>query len=184
MMRKLWLLTGIMLLLVSWLLIGCGVAQEQHDAVVAELNSAQTQIQSLQSELDTTKSELQSAKEQLLAATVFPTQTIEKVIPSEAISLIQEKQSNPDFIVVDVQPLEEYERRHIDNAINVPIDSEAFLNELDRLDKNKAYLIYGQCGLRSVSASMHMAELNFEEVYWISGGMNRWGREGFPTVSE
>jgi len=173
-----------MLLLVSWLLIGCGVAQEQYNAVVAELNSAQTKIQSLQSELDATKSELQSVKEQLLAATTFPTQTIEKVVPSEAINLIQKNQINPDFIIIDVQPLEEFERRHIDNAMNIAIDSEIFQNELDKLDKNKTYLIYGQCGLRSVSASMHMAELNFEEVYWISGGMNRWGREGFPTVSE
>jgi len=71
-------------------------------------------------------------------------QTIEKVIPSEALNLIQENKGNPDFIILDTQPLEEYEKRHIDNAINVPIDSETFQNELDKLDKNKTYLIYGQ----------------------------------------
>ena len=72
------------------------------------------------------------------------TQTIEKITPSEALNLIQKNQGNPDFIILDTQPLEEYGRRHIDNAINVPIDSETFQNELDKLDKNKAYLIYGQ----------------------------------------
>jgi rhodanese-related sulfurtransferase len=71
-------------------------------------------------------------------------QTIAKVIPSEALNLIQENQGNPDFIIVDAQPIEEYERRHIDGAINIPIDTEAFRNELNKLDKNKTYLIYGQ----------------------------------------
>ena len=71
-------------------------------------------------------------------------QTIVKVIPSEALNLIQENQGNPDFIIVDTQLLEEYERRHIDSAINIPIDTEAFREELDKLDKNKTYLIYGQ----------------------------------------
>ena len=47
-------------------------------------------------------------------------------------------------MIVDTQPLEEYERRHIDSPINIPIDTEAFRKELDKLDKNKTYLIYGQ----------------------------------------
>ena len=56
------------------------------------------------------------------------TQTIETV-PSEASDLIQENQINPDFVIIDAQSIEEYKRRHIDGATNVPIDSETFKND-------------------------------------------------------
>ncbi len=51
-MRKRWFLAGMVLLLVPGLLSGCGVAQEQHDAVVAERDAAQAEAASLTSDLD------------------------------------------------------------------------------------------------------------------------------------
>jgi len=150
-MRKRWFLAGMTLLLVPWLLVGCGVAQEQYDAVVVELNSAQAKIQSLQSELDSTKAQLQSmqieldaTKSELESVRERLPQTIVKVIPSEALNLIQENQGNPDFVIIDASPPEEFARRHIDNSINMDFGSETIDNELDKLDKNKTYLLYGQ----------------------------------------
>ncbi len=140
-MRKRWFPAGMTLLLVPWLLVGCGVAQEQYDAVVAELNSAQIKIQSLQSELDATKSELESVWEQVPKTIVF--ESYVKVIPSEAINLIQENQGNPDFVIIDAQSPEIFAEKHIDNAINMYFGSETIDNELDKLDKNKKYLVYG-----------------------------------------
>ncbi len=141
-MRKRWFLAGGMtLLLVPWLLVGCGATQEQYDAVVAELNSAQRKIQSLQSELDATKSELESVWERLPQTIVF--ESYVKVIPSEALNLIQENQGNPDFVIIDAGPPETFAEKHIDNAINMYFGSETIDNELDKLDKNKKYLVHG-----------------------------------------
>jgi len=64
-MKKKWLVVGMTLLLVPWLLASCGVAQELYDAVVAERDSLATKLQSAQSELDTTKSKLQSVQSEL-----------------------------------------------------------------------------------------------------------------------
>ena len=50
MVKRLLLVAGILLLL--WLVAGCGVAQEQYDAVVADLNQAQAELQSVRGELD------------------------------------------------------------------------------------------------------------------------------------
>ena len=61
-MRKRWLLAGVILLLLSWLLVGCGVAQEQYDAVVADLNSAQGELQSARAELQSVKGDLSAAQ--------------------------------------------------------------------------------------------------------------------------
>ena len=51
-MKKKWLLVGMTLFLVPWLLAGCGIAQEQYDDVVADLNQASKDLQSVRSELE------------------------------------------------------------------------------------------------------------------------------------
>ena len=66
-MKNRWLLLGVMLLVVMWLTTGCGIAQEQYYAVVAERDSSQAELQSLQTEVNSTKSELQSAQNELNA---------------------------------------------------------------------------------------------------------------------
>ena len=135
------ILVGMIFLLLPWLLVGCGATQEQYDAVVAELNSAQRKIQSLQSELDATKSELESVWEQVPKTIVF--ESYVKVTPSEAFNLIQENQGNPDFVIIDAQPPETFAEKHIENAINMYFGSETIESELNKLDKNKKYLVYG-----------------------------------------
>ena len=47
-MKRRWLLAGIALLLVSLLLAGCGVAQEEHDTVIAERDAALAELASLE----------------------------------------------------------------------------------------------------------------------------------------
>jgi len=114
----------------------------------------------------------------------IPSQIIESITPQEAFNLIQENQDNPDFVIIDIRTPEEFADGHIEDAINIDYRSEDFRDELDKLDKNKTYLIYYSCacgGIDRKTLNM-MAELNFSEVYKISGGSNRWKAEGFPTV--
>ena len=140
-MRKRWFPAGMTLLLVPWLLVGCGVTQEKYDAMVAERDAALAKLESVQGELDATKSELESVWELLPKTIVF--ESYVKVIPSEAINLIQENQGNPDFVIIDAQPPETFAEKHIDNAINMYFGSETIESELDKLDKNKKYLVHG-----------------------------------------
>jgi len=113
-----------------------------------------------------------------------PTQIIEDITPQEAFTLIQENQDNPDFVILDVQAPEHFAGGHIENAINIDYHSEAFQDELDKLDKNKTYLVYYTCHCGGVDTGTLaiMTELNFREVYNISDGLIRWKSEGFPTV--
>ncbi|MFC2065925.1 TIGR04197 family type VII secretion effector [Chloroflexota bacterium] len=65
-MKKRWFLIGVIFLLLPWLVVGCGVAQEQYDAVVAQLDNAQQELQSVKTELETMQtkvSELSSSLE-------------------------------------------------------------------------------------------------------------------------
>ena len=111
-----------------------------------------------------------------------PTQIIEDITPQEAFTLIQENQGNPDFVIIDVRTPEEFAEEHIENAINIDFYSETFRDELNKLDRNKTYLVYCRSGRRSGNALNIMKELNFREVYNISGGIIEWKAKGFPTT--
>jgi outer membrane murein-binding lipoprotein Lpp len=67
-MLKKWFLVGAMLLLSVLLVVGCGVAQEDLDAAVAERDAAKAQVTSLQSDLTAAESDLAAAQSDLAAA--------------------------------------------------------------------------------------------------------------------
>lgn len=64
-MLKRWLVVGLMLLLVTLLVVGCGIPQEEYDAVVAERDTAQTQVASVQSKLDKAQSQIENLESEL-----------------------------------------------------------------------------------------------------------------------
>ncbi|MFC2025303.1 rhodanese-like domain-containing protein [Chloroflexota bacterium] len=111
-----------------------------------------------------------------------PTQTIEDISTQEAFTLIQNKQNNRDFVILDVRTSEEVADGYIENAVNIDFYSETFRDELDKLDKNKTYLIYCRSGNRSGKARDIMTELNFKEVYNMLGGFVQWDADGLPTT--
>ena len=110
------------------------------------------------------------------------TQIIENITPPEAFALIQDNQNNPDFVIIDVRTPEEFADGHIENAINLDYYSETLRDELNKLDKGKKYLIYCRSGNRSGKALNIMQELNFREVYNMSGGILEWQAEGLPLT--
>ena len=110
------------------------------------------------------------------------TQINEDITLQEAFTLIEENQDNPDFMIIDVRTPGEFAEGYIENAISLDYHSETFRDELDRLDRDKTYLVYCKVGIRSRKALDIMAELNFSEAYNMMGGMDQWEAEGLPVV--
>ena len=113
-----------------------------------------------------------------------PTQITKDITPQEAFALIQNNQNNPDFVIIDVRTPQEFAEEHIENALNIDYYSETFRDELNKLDKNKTYLVYCRSGSRSRNALNIMKEPNFREAYNILGGINQWKAEGFELKTE
>ncbi|MEE9398880.1 MAG: rhodanese-like domain-containing protein [Dehalococcoidales bacterium] len=113
-----------------------------------------------------------------------PAQITKDITPQEAFALIQENQTNPNFAIIDVRTPEEFAGGHIENAINIDYYSDTFRGELNQLDRNNTYLIYCRSGGRSGSALAIMKELNFKEVYNMTGGITQWKVEGLPTIQK
>jgi len=59
------ILLGVVLLLVSSLMVGCGVAQEEYDRVTSDLSAAQAQIKTLESDYDKAKNDLSTVQSQI-----------------------------------------------------------------------------------------------------------------------
>ncbi len=109
-------------------------------------------------------------------------QIIENITPDEAYILIQENKDNPNFVILDVRTPEEFLDEYIENAVNLDYYSDTFRNGLDKLDKNKTYLIYCRSGRRSENTLNIMEELDFREVYNMLSGIIKWKSEGLLTT--
>lgn len=64
-----------------------------------------------------------------------------------------------EHIIVDVRTEEEYNETHIENAINIPVDT---INEKIELDKDKLVFVYCKSGNRSKRASAILENLGYK----------------------
>jgi len=104
--------------------------------------------------------------------------TITEVTPEEAFVLIQENSNNPDFVIIDVRTKGYFDAGHIEGAVNIPWATLG--GTIDSLDKSKTYLTLCRDGCGA--AARKLQEFNFQRIYNIPGGYDRWEGEGFPIV--
>lgn len=81
-----------------------------------------------------------------------------------------------DIVIIDVRSESEFESGHINNAINVPLDtiSNDIINVVD--DKDKTILVYCKSGNRSKTASEKLVSLGYTNVNNF-GGIDNWNYE-------
>jgi rhodanese-related sulfurtransferase len=104
-------------------------------------------------------------------------QNFAEVSATAALGMVVDRQSDADFVVLDVRTPAEYNTLHILGAINRDFLADGFEEQLKALDKNKAYLIHCRTGGRSGIAYGLMQGLGFHEVYNLIGGI-----EAFEVV--
>lgn len=68
-------------------------------------------------------------------------------------------------VIIDVRTLKEYKHKHIDNAINIPI--EELSKSLVRVPKGKVLVVYCKSGSRS-SAAAYILSQNGWQVYDVA----------------
>ncbi len=103
--------------------------------------------------------------------------------PRQALEMIQQNKGNPNFVLMDVRTPDEFAEGHIEGAVNVNYNADDFIDNLNKLDKDKTYLIYCRTGRRSSDAIDIMKRLKFKEVYRIQGDIVRWKSEKLPLVT-
>jgi phage shock protein E len=86
--------------------------------------------------------------------------------------------------VLDVRTAQEFNEGHIENAININVESDTFLSQIESLDKSKSYAVYCRSGRRSADAITKMANQNFTSLTNLNGGTIDWTNAGFALVTK
>ena len=89
---------------------------------------------------------------------------------------------NPGVVVLDVRTAGEFASGHIENAINIDVESGSFDSEIAKLDKSVEYAVYCHSGRRSGIATEKMAKAGFTKISNLEGGIQAWMASGFPLV--
>lgn len=97
--------------------------------------------------------------------------------------------SNPDAIVLDVRPREEYDLAHLPRAISFPYDIDGKnINESlvahPEYDTKKKYFTYGSKeDFHSIDVSWQLIKRGFQNMFSMNGGIEDWIKEGLPVMS-
>ncbi len=90
---------------------------------------------------------------------------------------------NPGVVVLDVRTAGEFMSGHIENAINIDVESGSFDSEIAKLDKTVEYAVYCHSGRRSGIAADKLAGAGFEKITNLEGGIIAWQSAGYPLVT-
>ena len=99
-----------------------------------------------------------------------------KIDPSQLPQL----QNRKSAIVVDIRNQDEFENGHIEQALNLPLDSiETNLKKLNKY-RGKPLILVCQSGTRTAKAVGILKKNAFEDLYVLDGGLTSWSKENLP----
>ncbi len=88
---------------------------------------------------------------------------------------VSQLENDDNAVIIDVRTDDEVADGVISNAIHIDIyKGQAFVNEIEALDKDKNYYVYCRSGNRSGQACSIMSQLGFENAYNLEGGILEW----------
>lgn len=81
-------------------------------------------------------------------------------------------------VILDVRTEQEVEEGYIPGAKVIDIyQAKEFIDEIDKLDKEKNYYVYCRSGNRSRQACTMMDQKGFKNTYNLIGGFSNWEGE-------
>ena len=91
----------------------------------------------------------------------------------EAITMMEEESS---YIILDVRTPEEFAKKHIPGALNIPNETIGTEEIPELPDKDQLILVYCRSGNRSKQASEKLVALGYTNIVEF-GGINDWPGE-------
>ncbi|MBS1514008.1 MAG: rhodanese-like domain-containing protein [Bacteroidetes bacterium] len=94
----------------------------------------------------------------------------------------KEKMQNQEYVIIDVRTSEEHNTKKIAHSLQLDFYAPDFQSQIEKLDKDKVYLVYCRSGNRSGQAMDMMKNMGFEEVYNLDGGIIGWEANNLEFV--
>ena len=99
------------------------------------------------------------------------------VSAADAVRLI-----NKGALVIDVRKPDEFEKGHIVNARNVPLERVEKDDDAVKKQKNKILLAVCADGSSSGRAAGHLRKAGYENAFSLKGGLAGWRADNLPLV--
>ena len=74
-----------------------------------------------------------------------------------------------EIFILDVRTPQEFHEQHLENAVNISIQSLPL--RLEEIPKDAILLIYCAHGIRSGNAAEYLSQLGYSRVYHLQGGL-------------
>ena len=97
--------------------------------------------------------------------------------PAEPVGLSE------DTIIIDVRTPAEFATGHLENALNIDVQSPDFQAQVSALDPEASYFIYCRTGNRSQQAISQMVNLGFTEMRDGGSVQEATDSSGIPVVT-
>ena len=102
---------------------------------------------------------------------VEQTPQVTKISVEDAYALLQE---SADVIFLDVRTPEETSEGKIPGAMEINVKGDDFKLQVNKLDKDRSYVVYCRSGMRSRKASDIMLKNGFKDLSMMKGGYLAW----------
>ena len=91
---------------------------------------------------------------------------------------VSQFEADENAVILDVRTEAEFNEGSIPDAINMDIyEGQAFMENLEALDKSRNYYVYCRSGARSAKACEVMNSMGFENAFNLLGGFLEWDGE-------
>lgn len=111
-------------------------------------------------------------------------QNVTIVSAEETIEMIL---ANPDLVVIDSRKKTEFQKGHIEGAINI-LNTKLKQEDLEKIspDKSKEILFYcnGTRCLRSTDSIKKAKKWGYSRLIWFRGGWKEWTEKRLPVVTD
>lgn len=110
----------------------------------------------------------------------FPPLSSDKIDVQEAFTFLKKHKGDENMVILDIRTKDEFDKGHLENAILLDYSQTSFPSEVEKLDKEKRYIIMDSNGKKSMNTLELMKELRIEKAHAIIGGMEEWKKQGLP----
>ena len=111
-----------------------------------------------------------------------PSKTQTKAGKIEVITPADFKEKSTNQLIIDVRAPGEFAQGHIKGATNINLFDKNFTEQFLDFDKSTPLFIYCRSGLRTSKASEKLAEIGFENIYDLHGGIINWHKNNLPII--
>lgn len=104
----------------------------------------------------------------------FGTANKTNVVDLDSETFEKQMKEDSDSVLIDVRTKAEHDEVRIPNSKLLDIMNPAFMEEIEKLDRDKSYYLYCRSGNRSFHAGRAMINKGFTKVYNLEPGIIGW----------